>query len=53
MGVGEQVRKLLTYFFADNILMFCEPNKRALLNLRYVLLCFQAVSGPNINLSYN
>lgn len=36
-------------FFADDSLVFCKPKADMLLNLRYILLCFQAVSGLKIN----
>lgn len=38
-------------FFASDILLFCEPNLRDFLNIKYVLLCFQATSGLKINLA--
>lgn len=37
--------------FADDILIFCQPNEQSLLDLRCILLCFQAVSSPKINLN--
>lgn len=37
-------------FFADDSLIFCKPDARMLLNLRCILLCFQAVFGLKINL---
>lgn len=37
-------------FFADDTLVFCQPEERILLNLRCVLLCFQLVSRLKINL---
>lgn len=37
-------------FFADDTLIFCQPNVRNLLHLRCVLLYFHGVSGLKINL---
>lgn len=37
-------------FFMDDNLVFYEPEERAILNLRCVLLSFQVVSELNINL---
>lgn len=37
-------------FFADDTLMFCQPDINSLLTLRCILLCFQAASGLKINL---
>jgi hypothetical protein len=37
--------------FVDDILIFCEPKMEQLLNLRCLLLCFEAVLGLKINLS--
>jgi hypothetical protein len=37
--------------FADDTLIFCEPNVEQFRNLRCLLLCFEAVSGMKINLS--
>lgn len=38
-------------FFADDVLLFCELEKKALLSIRCVLMGFQVVFGLNINLS--
>lgn len=43
--VGEQAVEFTHLFFADNTLVFCELDERVLLNLRCILLCFQAVPG--------
>lgn len=37
-------------FFVDDTLIFCQPDVRNLLNLKYVLLCFQVVFDLKINL---
>lgn len=36
--------------FANDTLVFCESNKNVLLNLRFLLLCFQTGSNFEINL---
>jgi hypothetical protein len=36
--------------FADDTVIFCEPNVEQVRNLRCLLLCFEAVSGLKINL---
>lgn len=38
-------------FFADDAMLFCEPNKEALLNLRCVMLGFKVVSKLYINMT--
>lgn len=47
--VGQQL-EVTHIFFADDTLIFCQPEKSTMLNLLCVLLCFQAVFGLNINL---
>lgn len=37
-------------FFADDTLIFCQPNTSHLIFLKCILICFQAVSGLKINL---
>jgi hypothetical protein len=37
--------------FADDTLIFCEPNVEQFRDLRCLFLCFEAVSGLKINLS--
>jgi hypothetical protein len=37
--------------FANDTLIFCEPNVEQLRNLRCLVLCFKVVSGLKINLS--
>lgn len=37
-------------FFADDALIFCEPNVNTIFHLRCTLLCFQMVSHLKINL---
>lgn len=37
-------------FFADDTLIFCQPEITRLLNLHCTLFCFQAVSGLKINM---
>lgn len=36
-------------FFANDVLLFYKPRKEAILNLRYVLMGFQAISDLSIN----
>jgi hypothetical protein len=40
----------LTFFFADDTLIFCEANPDHLRNLCSLFLCFEVVSGLRINL---
>lgn len=47
----EEQMEITFLFFVDDTLVFCKLDENALLNLRYVLLCLQAVSGLQINLS--
>lgn len=42
MGEGETAKEISHLFFVDATFLFCQPEERALLNLRCVLLCFQA-----------
>lgn len=51
MERDDNVVQVSHFFFADNTLIFCQPEVRNLIHLRCVLLCFQTVSGLNINLS--
>lgn len=51
MGMSDQKVEVSHLFFVDDTLFFCKPDKRMILNLRGVLLYFQAVSGLNINLN--
>lgn len=41
--------ELLFFFLADGTPIFCQLDEKMILNLRCFLLCFQAVSGLNIN----
>jgi hypothetical protein len=49
--VGSKVMVVSHLLFADDTLIFCKPNVEQLCNLRYLLLCFEVVSGLKINLS--
>lgn len=51
VGVGEHMQEVTHLFFVDDTLGFHEPDEGALLNLRCILLRFQAVLGLNINFS--
>lgn len=50
--VGKSDRKIEIshFFFTDDTVIFCQPDEKMLMNLRCVLLCFQAVSGLNSNI---
>lgn len=50
VGNGDKQIEISHPFFADDTLFFCQPDISTLLNLRCIMLCFQAVSGLNINL---
>lgn len=50
IGRGRQQLEITHLFFAVDTLLFCEPDDSLLLNLLFVLLCFQAVLGLHINL---
>lgn len=54
VGRGDGRMEITHLFFANDTLIFCESEKRALLNVRCVLLCFEAVPGLRIrsNLSW-
>lgn len=45
MGEGKQVKEVIHLFFTDDTSMFCKLDTGAVINLIYVLLYFQAVSG--------
>lgn len=51
MGRGDQQVELSHLFFTDDILSFCQLDENMILNLKCVLLCFQAISRPNIHLN--
>lgn len=51
MGITDRAEEIIHLFFADDIMFFCEPKKRALLNIRCILMGFQAVLGLSINLA--
>lgn len=46
---GKTIKEVTHLFFANDTL-FCQSQERFLLNLKCVMLCFQVVSGLNINL---
>lgn len=50
IGRGDRRVEILHLFFADDTLIFCQLKERMMLHLRCILLCFQAVSGLDINL---
>lgn len=49
VGNNDKQMEISHLFFADNTLFFCQRDNNSLLNLRCILLCFQAVSGLIIN----
>lgn len=51
LGRGDQNVDISHLFFADDILIFCQPDEKMILNLICVLLCFLAISELNINLN--
>lgn len=51
VGRGDNTVEISHLFFADDTLIFYHSDVRILLDLRCVILCFQAVSGLNINLN--
>lgn len=51
VGDGERVEEITHLFFVDDTLLFYELNERFLLNIRCILLSFQAVLCLNINLA--
>ncbi|GFZ09197.1 hypothetical protein Acr_20g0010050 [Actinidia rufa] len=50
VGEGSQEELVSHLMFVDDTLIFCKQNAGELACLRYILLCFQAVSGLKINL---
>ena len=46
-GEGASVSHLL---FADNTLLFCEDNRNQLVFWKWIVICFEVVSGLKINL---
>lgn len=51
VGRGDKKEELTHLFFKNDVLIFCETDKKVLLNPRSVLMGFQAVSGLSINLA--
>lgn len=49
VGVGKHANEVTHLFFADDIMLFCEPDERVMLNLRCVLMGSQDVSGLGTN----
>lgn len=48
---GDGKLKSIHLFFADDTMLFCEPDEEALKNINCTLVCFEVVSGLKINLS--
>jgi hypothetical protein len=49
VGLRDQEEMVVSHLlFADDTVIFCEPNVEQVRNLRCVLLCFEAVSGLKI-----
>ena len=46
MGGGVCVLHLL---FADDTILFCDADKKQILHIQMLLLCFQAVTGLKVN----
>lgn len=51
VGKGDVREEVTHFFFTDDVLLFCEPEKKALLSIRCVLMGFQVVLRLNINLT--
>ena len=39
--------------YANDTLLFCEPNMQELINVRRILICFSLVSGLKVNFKDN
>lgn len=50
VGMENSMVKVSHLFFADDTLIFCEPDLSSMLHLRCILLSFQLVSGLRINM---
>lgn len=50
IGRGDEEMEISYLFFVDETFLFCYLKKQFLLHLKCILLCFQDVSGLNINL---
>lgn len=50
VGKRDNFTEISHLFFADDTLIFCQPDLKNLLYLKYVLYWFQVVSGLKINL---
>lgn len=50
VGRGGGQLEITHLFFGDNTLIFYQSKEEMILNLRCILLCFQAVSRLNISL---
>ena len=48
--VGSEAVMVSHLQFADNTIIFCEPDLGQILNMKRVLRCYQVMSGLNINL---
>lgn len=44
VGRGDKTEEMTHMFLADDVLIYCETNKLAFLNLRCILMDFQVVS---------
>jgi len=43
--------KIFHLLFADDTIVFCDDDCEQIMNLRYILIWFQAISGLRINLT--
>lgn len=50
VGSNGNLIEISHFFFANDTLIFCQPEMRSMMFLRCILLCFQAVLGLCINM---